>query len=174
MLCGGDTRKLKLAALFQMTYTGMPAIYYGDESGMTGENDPDCRKAMDWNHIDETLLSFYRKITGLRHQEEALRLGDFHTVHASEDIYAFSRSFGTQTIYALFNRSAESRQLKIPATETTTCKAYSLLSGGAVTLNPIDDNDRFYREDRMRYRSNFSVVLPAYGAEILKIKEETV
>jgi glycosidase len=173
-LCGGDVRKLMLAAAFQMTYTGMPAIYYGDEIGMAGENDPDCRKAMDWNHIDESLLSFYQKFTVLRRREKTLRLGDFHTVHASEHSYAFARHLGAETVYAVFNRSAEAVQLKIPVTESEACKAHSLLSGANIQLNPIDDNDRFYREDRMRYRSSFSVVLPAYGAEILKIKEETV
>jgi glycosidase len=173
-LCGGDTRKLKLAALFQMTYPGMPAIYYGDEIGMTGENDPDCRKAMDWNNQNEALLSFYRNITALRAQEEALRLGDVHTVHVSEDTYAFARRLGAETIYVLLNRSAESQQLTIPALERAHSIAISLLSGDEISLHPIDDNDRFYRQDRMRYRSSFSVVLPAYGAEILKIKEETV
>jgi hypothetical protein len=141
---------------------------------MTGENDPDCRKAMDWNHIDESLLSFYQKFTVLRRREKTLRLGDFHTVHASEHSYAFARHLGAETVYAVFNRSAEAVQLKIPVTESEACKAHSLLSGANIQLNPIDDNDRFYREDRMRYRSSFSVVLPAYGAEILKIKEETV
>ena len=173
-LCGSDTRKLKLAALFQMTYPGMPAIYYGDEIGMTGENDPDCRKAMDWNNQNEALLSFYRNITDLRAREEALRLGDVHTVHVSEETYAFSRRLGTETIYVLLNRSAESQNLTIPALERAESIAISLLNGDEIPLHPIDDNDRFYRQDRMRYRSSFSVVLPAYGAEILKIKEETV
>lgn len=173
-LCGGDMRKLMLAAVFQMTYTGMPAIYYGDEIGMTGENDPDCRKAMDWNHIDEGLLSFYQRLTALRRQEQALQLGDFHSVHVSEHSYAFARHLGAETVYAVFNRSGEVVQLKIPVMESEANRAHSLLNEGSFQLNPIDDNDRFYRQDRMRYRSSFSVVLPAYGAEILKIKEETV
>lgn len=173
-LCGGETRRLMLAAVFQLTYTGMPAIYYGDEIGMTGENDPDCRKAMDWNKIDESLLSFYRKITSLRRGEKALQLGDFHTVHVSDHAYAFARQNGDETVYVVFNRSSEQAQLKIPVLEHETGSLYSLLSGDRFPLFPIDDNDRFYREDRMRYRSSFSVVLPAYGAEILKIKEETV
>ena len=173
-LCEGDVRKLKLAALFQMTYSGMPSIYYGDEIGMHGENDPDCRKAMDWNNIDESLLSFYRKITGMRHQEQTLRLGDVHTVHVSDQAYAFARHTGLETVYAVFNRSAEPIQLNIPVMESETCEAHSIMSGKTISLNPIDTNDRFYREDRMLYRSNFSVVLPAYGAEILKIKEESV
>ena len=44
--CGGNLNQLKLAAAFQITFSGMPAIYYGDEIGMDGENDPDCRKTI--------------------------------------------------------------------------------------------------------------------------------
>ncbi len=173
-LCGGDLRKLKLAAAFQMTYTGMPAIYYGDEIGMTGENDPDCRKAMDWSGADESLLSYYQKMTSLRRSEKALQLGDFHTLHVSENAYAFARCFENETIVALFNRSAETVELSIPVAECEKGSMHSLLGGDEFPLKTIDHNDRFYREDRMRYRSSFSVVLPAYGAEILKFKEETV
>ncbi|MEN6417429.1 MAG: glycoside hydrolase family 13 protein [Clostridiaceae bacterium] len=173
-LCGADERKLMLAAAFQMTYTGMPAIYYGDEIGMTGGNDPDCRKAMDWNHINADLLAFYRRITALRATEPALRLGSFSTVHADEQSYGFLRHFGAETVYAIFNRSNETVRLQIPALESSNAMARPLLGETVISLTPIDDNDRFYRSDRMRYRSSFGVVLPAYGAEILKIKEETV
>ena len=173
-LCGGDKRKLMLAAAFQMAYSGMPAVYYGDEIGMFGENDPDCRKAMEWAMVDEALFSYYRKLAALRTQEAALRLGDIHTVHVSDQSYAFSRHLGAETIYAVFNRSGETLRLTIPALECEKASARLLLSGESVALKDIDDNDRFYRSDRMRYRSSFSVVLPAYGAEYLKIKEETV
>lgn len=173
-LCGEEQRKLMLAAAFQMAYTGMPAIYYGDEIGMTGENDPDCRKAMNWNQINAELLAFYRQITALRAGEPALQRGSFSTVHVDEQSYGFARQLGAETVYAIFNRSDAVVRLQIPALESETAGAQSLLNGSKFSLTPIEDNDRFYRSDRMRYRSSFSVVLPAYGAEILKIKEETV
>ena len=46
---GGDTARLRNAAAFLFTFVGMPCTYYGTEIGMTGENDPDCRKAFDWD-----------------------------------------------------------------------------------------------------------------------------
>ena len=42
----------KFFVIFQMTYLGAPMIYYGDEVGMWGANDPDCRKPMLWDDID--------------------------------------------------------------------------------------------------------------------------
>ena len=50
-VCGGDTARLKNAAAFLFTFVGMPCTYYGTETGMTGENDPDCRKAFDWEQM---------------------------------------------------------------------------------------------------------------------------
>ncbi len=172
-LCGGDKRRLMLAAAFQMTYSGMPAIYYGDEIGMTGGNDPDCRKAMDWDGADNALLAYYRRLAELRQAEPALRYGAFETIISDGDIYGFARRFNKETIYVLFNRSDMVVSQKIPAFESGG-KLQSLLDGKLYSLNPIDENDRFYRSDRMRYQTSFSAVLPAYCVEIIKIKEETV
>ena len=49
----GDISKLKLAVLFQMTYVGVPHIWYGDEIGMMGAHDPDCRRPFNWKYIDD-------------------------------------------------------------------------------------------------------------------------
>ncbi len=46
--CGGDVRKAALAAVFLFTWVGAPLIYYGDEIGMEGGPDPDCRRPMLW------------------------------------------------------------------------------------------------------------------------------
>jgi len=56
-LCRGDLRKIMLAVIFQFTYPGMPAIYYGDERGMVGGLDPDCRRTMDWGELKGQKLS---------------------------------------------------------------------------------------------------------------------
>jgi len=47
--CRRDMDKMRLSVAFQMSYEGAPSIYYGDEVGMYGENDPDCRKGMIWD-----------------------------------------------------------------------------------------------------------------------------
>ena len=44
--------RLRLAMALQMLFPGAPAIYYGDELGMTGENDPGCRGGMTWDRQD--------------------------------------------------------------------------------------------------------------------------
>ena len=60
--CNGDISKLEMAVLFQMMYVGTPHIWYGDEVGMMGGHDPDCRRPFDWNYTQDSLLKFLCKI----------------------------------------------------------------------------------------------------------------
>jgi cyclomaltodextrinase len=65
---GGNVGRLKLAALFQMSFVGAPSVYYGTEIGMEGEQDPDCRRAMNWNKAEwnQDLYEFYKEMINLR------------------------------------------------------------------------------------------------------------
>ena len=64
-LCGGDVARMKLALLFQFTYVGAPSIYYGDEIGLKGGEDPDCRRAFPWSQDawDLRLRGHVQKLT---------------------------------------------------------------------------------------------------------------
>jgi len=83
-MCGGDKRRMKLAVLFQLTFPGAPCIYYGDEIGMTGGGDPDCRRCMIWDadRQDRDLFAHYRTLIALRRANSALRTGDFRFLRA--------------------------------------------------------------------------------------------
>lgn len=67
-LCGEKKEKLKLAAALQLLLPGMPVIYYGDEFGMTGGQDPDCRRGMLWDikYQDQELYQWYRNLICIR------------------------------------------------------------------------------------------------------------
>ncbi|MFD2671411.1 alpha-glycosidase [Marinicrinis sediminis] len=86
-MCQEDKRKMKLAALFQLTYTGAPCIYYGDEFGLTGENDPGCRKCMVWEEKDQDLdlFDFYRNLIALRRMYPAFRTGSLTFLQAEAE-----------------------------------------------------------------------------------------
>lgn len=83
---GGDKRKLKLCVVFLFTYIGTPCIFYGDEIGLTGYNDPDCRKGMQWDtHLqDHELYDFYKIMIVLRKKHDALRHGRFSFLKAEQ------------------------------------------------------------------------------------------
>ena len=76
--CGENKDKLRLLAAFQLLLPGMPFLYYGDEVGMTGGPDPDCRRGMLWDEEkqDRELLQYYQKLIALRKQHPFLTHGD--------------------------------------------------------------------------------------------------
>jgi cyclomaltodextrinase len=106
---------LKLAALFMLTYPGAPCIYYGDEIGMDGEHDPDCRKSFPWdeNQWDKNLLAYFKEVVELRKKNEALRRGDYRRLWSADGVYAFSRSFEGKTCVAAMNVSESPQQIHV-------------------------------------------------------------
>lgn len=95
-LVGGDKRRLRLAVLFQMTFPGAPCLYYGDEIGLEGAHDPDCRRAFPWDTVrwDRDLRDWFRRAIALRHTHLALRRGSFRSLYADATAYAFARWLG--------------------------------------------------------------------------------
>ncbi len=92
---GGDSDSVKLAAVLMFTFPGAPCIYYGDEVGVLGGPDPDCRAGFPWDRSDEWdrgLLETFRSLIALRSSEDSLRHGDYQTLTADRDLYAFSRT----------------------------------------------------------------------------------
>ncbi|MBR7795891.1 alpha-glycosidase [Agaribacter marinus] len=57
-LANGNVEKVKLMYLFQLSFAGTPCIYYGDEIGMQGGEDPGCRSCMEWNTNRQNLELF--------------------------------------------------------------------------------------------------------------------
>ena len=66
--CGGNIQKMKLLSSLQLLLPGMPFIYYGDEVGLSGGKDPDCRRGMLWDEErqNKDLLNHYRRLIQLR------------------------------------------------------------------------------------------------------------
>jgi glycosidase len=115
-LCRGNVNKMLLAVLFQMTYTGLPVIYYGDEIGLEGGMDPGCRKCMIWdeNQWNKRLFETYRTVIRIRNNYKALRRGNFQSIIAEENnVYGFLRSYGTEHLLVLINNSPYERILAI-------------------------------------------------------------
>ncbi|MFH2203073.1 MAG: alpha amylase N-terminal ig-like domain-containing protein [Elusimicrobiota bacterium] len=124
--------RLKLAVLFQLTYLGAPVIYYGDEVGLKGGKDPDCRRTFPWEpeRQDLELLAHYKKLIGIRRALPELRRGEFHVlaIDRERDIYVFLRTFGADTaLVALHRGDGEVElvlQLPEPLAETDRLKDF--------------------------------------------------
>ncbi len=114
---GGDAKRLMLAALFAMTYVGAPTIYYGDEIGMEGGKDPDCRRPFIWSWQSEparvAMHDWYAKLGALRQSHAALRTGEFRTVHASGMTYGYVRSDGKEDFLVVLNAGRQDGEVKL-------------------------------------------------------------
>ena len=115
---GGDIDRLKLAALFQMTYVGAPHIWYGDEVGMMGAHDPDCRRPFNWKYTQDdekiALRNYYKKLISIRKDHKALSLGDFQTLLTHGRIYAFLRSYEDEKIVVVINNEDTEQKFNVP------------------------------------------------------------
>lgn len=120
-----EIRLQKLFILFQMTNVGAPMVYYGDEVGMWGANDPDCRKPMIWDDIqyedsdvsiNSDLFDFYKRAISIRRNNVSLNIGDFQTLitNDSENLYAFMRSSSKQKIVVVINNSDSDKVIQLP------------------------------------------------------------
>lgn len=105
-LCGGKTERMELAVLLQMTFPGMPCVFYGDEKGLCGESEPEYRRPMAWD-ASSPLEEVYRRMIALRKTHPALRYGSFHTELACGGVYRYSRVWNGTKITVAMNLGAE-------------------------------------------------------------------
>lgn len=166
----------KLMIIFQMTYVGAPMVYYGDEVGMWGANDPDCRKPMVWADLkydaeiylpnqskqmnpdtvepNKDLFEHYKKLIQIRNENSALQLGDFETVLVDnkKELYAFSRSYNKEKIIVILNNSDKEQRAEIKT--LANAKWIDLLSGNS---------------EYQSTKSQMKITIPAKWASILKL-----
>ncbi len=109
-------RRLKLMVVFQMTFPGVPCVYYGDEVGVEGYEDPSNRSTYPWDMENIELLNWYKQLIQLRHDNDALKTGEWQVIYADGDVFGYIRTiknhqdvFGVkkenQVAIILFNRS---------------------------------------------------------------------
>jgi glycosidase len=128
----GDVRRLMLGAMFGMSYVGMPHIWYGNEVGMLGGKDPDCRRPMDWRYEGDprrqALREYYGTITRLRRDTPVLCRGSFTTLATEGRGLAVARALDGKLAVSLFNAGTT------PVTLTLSRDQMQALAGPGATM----------------------------------------
>ena len=138
------TALLKLAALVLYAFPGSPTVYYGDEAGMDGFEDPFNRRTYPWGHEDTALLDWFRTLGRLRAERESLQSGDIAYPLAAGRVLCFARRADDEVSLCAVNAGAESASVDLPWAAPLAHDALSgqsfLAEGGRmhITLAPYD------------------------------------
>jgi cyclomaltodextrinase / maltogenic alpha-amylase / neopullulanase len=174
-----ERRLQRLMLLFQFTMPGSPLVYYGDEAGMWGGDDPDCRKPMVWPELsfepensflvngdttayavgfDSTVFTYYRSLIKMRKQHLALRQGSFKTILLDDVrmLYVYERHSGADRVFIAFNTGDAPAECRLLLTDVTP---------GVRIDAPFEDLSFFYEKEGL------DLVLPARSGTILIPKQ---
>lgn len=139
--------RVKLAYTFLFSFIGTPCIYYGDEIGMTGGNDPDCRACMEWSieKQNATLLAFIKKIIAIRKQHVLFgNEGKFTFYNSPNDVIVYEKKNKINQLIFCLNNSSKKEKVIIPelAEKNTidlfTNKNINLKENGMIELAPFE------------------------------------
>lgn len=91
--------------MIQMTWTGAPTIYYGDEAGVCGFTDPDNRRTYPWGHEDQELIKFHQEVIRIHKSRPELRTGSLKPIIGEFNLIAFGRFSDTSRTLTVVNNN---------------------------------------------------------------------
>mgnify|MGYP000260828933 FL=1 len=126
--------RLRLAALVLFTFPGAPTVYYGDEAGMEGWEDPFNRACYHWGREDTELKAWFARLARLRQDRPALQSGQLHWCWTAGPILAFARELNGQLLTTVINAADTPQSLTLPWSGAA---PQDLLTGAV--LSPADN-----------------------------------
>jgi cyclomaltodextrinase / maltogenic alpha-amylase / neopullulanase len=151
---GDNFNKVKLAFLFQFSFPGAPAIYYGDEIGMQGGKDPESRGSFPWDELDNRaeLRNWVKSLIAIRKQMPVMRRGDYLRILVDDrrHVFAFARLLGNSSLLVAINASATRRHVRLQVQDLG-------WRDGQIVRNLLGKEEYIISED------NIAISVPAWG-----------
>ena len=126
--------RLRAAALLLFCVPGSPTVYYGDEAGMEGFEDPFNRRTYPWGHEDQELLAWFKQLGALRKTHPALRRGTIRYVAAEGPLLAFARADDGEEILCVCNAGDGPVTLPLPGNTASVLV-------GSPALAPLEEDE---------------------------------
>jgi len=150
--------KLRQVAALQLTWPGIAGIYYGDEVGLTGHDDPDDRRPYPWGAEDGELRGWYAVLANLRRDHQSLRTGELRFLAADDDTgLAYVRRTDTEAAITVLNLADEPQRLEVDL--------------AASLPNAIELIDAIGESEHHQDGQMLTVTLPARGVAVLLTPE---
>ncbi|MGM0420288.1 MAG: alpha amylase N-terminal ig-like domain-containing protein [Bacillota bacterium] len=176
----GNKARFRLSMFLQFTYPGSPMIYYGDEIGMEGGEDPDNRRTMIWEdrgyvEPDEEIKDYVINLIQLRKDESALRQGSIQLIETDNDqVYGFLRDTERETLLVLLNNTEEEISLKL--SESDLNPGFSKI--GLDDFSEIEEikleksayRDIYQNRNHFVTSNKITVRLPALDGSIIRLR----
>jgi glycosidase len=154
-----DSDVVKLAVAIQMTFEGVPYVYYGDEAGLCGGLDPDNRRTYPWKEEDEDMIEFYKEAINTRKKYNTLIHGDTKFIDSkNDDVFSFIRYSEEGKILVMVNRNENTQNIELDFEENT--------------LEEIDikDSSKKYLESIFKENEIFSIDLNPKSLRVFNLK----
>ena len=146
--------KLSLMHVFNMTIPGIPVIYYGDEIGLTGANDPDCRRMMRFeglNSRESKLWNMVSVLGHLRSNNPVFIYGSFINIQTTKNSWMYARKYFDKEAIVCINNSSKPKTIEVELPVSIKSTTFVTIFNNKFTLN----------------KNKLKITLPAYSAEVL-------
>ena len=152
------------AVIFQMTWPGAPAIYYGDEAGLVGWSDPDNRRTYPWGKEDQALINLHKEAIALRKKISALREGSVVYLLLDYGVLSYGRFDDKSSLVIIINNNPDAKNLKIPISKL------GIEKNGIFRSLLVTGNDRFSTDENVfEYRNGLlEIMVDGYSSVVLR------
>ncbi len=140
---GENKASFLISTTLLMTFPGAPSIFYGDEVGLPGGKDPDCRRVFpEAEKWDVEILKAYKELIALRHKYSSLRTGSYKTLYADINVYIFARILDDREVIIAVNIGKEQSKVEFVVTELRAQPTDVVYGAGRLTWHNTSDANK--------------------------------
>ena len=156
------------AVALQMTWSGAPTLYYGDEAGLCGFTDPDNRRTYPWGSEDQELIAFHREMIRIHKENQACRIGSGKIILALHGIIGMIRFTRKSQVLVVVNNNEEGQKVSVPVW------LGEVFDGTLMERLILSVEDGFTTENACYLVSDgaIEIFLPPLSAAVLRTRKE--